>query len=345
MPELAQDVGVVASQAELFAQVHPHLRETWIEKESRNMVAIAQDVLKKNPDIKAIEIPEYVENDKALLKQIQNHVTSYSWSTINKWYGEPLSKEQAYKRLTEEVENCRQNNHIKAKHEPTPESELDAVIGLSISTSYWRAECGRVNMRMAERFRSIMLKIGEKNGTGYELGLLLSADELVKTIRDPEKKIKDSNAIGAREKEYFCFVTKDAQEIILSSQDKEYAQLVDLFVPKENVNQSVSELQGIGASPGKVTGIVRIIESGKQFDSFKEGEILVAPETTPSFVPLMRKASAILTGKGGITSHAAIVSRELKKPCVIAIKDVTTILKNGDEVEVDADKGIVTILS
>jgi pyruvate,water dikinase len=86
------------------------------------------------------------------------------------------------------------------------------------------------------------------------------------------------------------------------------------------------------------------VDSPEDFKFFKEGEVLVADQTTPSFVPLMRMAAAIVTGKGGITSHAAIVSRELKKPCVIAVKDVNKILKTGDMVEVDANKGIVRIL-
>jgi pyruvate,water dikinase len=77
---------------------------------------------------------------------------------------------------------------------------------------------------------------------------------------------------------------------------------------------------------------------------FKPGEILVAIATTPSIVPAMKKAGAILTDEGGLTCHAAIVSRELKVPCVVGLKIVTDTLTNGDEVEVDAVRGIVNIL-
>jgi pyruvate,water dikinase len=63
--------------------------------------------------------------------------------------------------------------------------------------------------------------------------------------------------------------------------------------------------------------------------------------TTPIFLPAMKKASAIITDEGGITCHAAIVSRELKKPCIIGTKIATQILKNGDLVEVDAERGII----
>ena len=66
--------------------------------------------------------------------------------------------------------------------------------------------------------------------------------------------------------------------------------------------------------------------------------------TTPDFVPAMRKAAAIITNEGGITCHAAIVSRELGKPCITGTKIASKVLKDGDMVEVDAEKGIVRIM-
>ena len=71
------------------------------------------------------------------------------------------------------------------------------------------------------------------------------------------------------------------------------------------------------------------------------GDILFAAETTPDFIFAMKKAAAFVTNHGGITSHAAILSRELKKPCIIATKIGTEVFKDGDMVEVDADAGVV----
>ena len=73
----------------------------------------------------------------------------------------------------------------------------------------------------------------------------------------------------------------------------------------------------------------------------KEKDILVSHMTSPDIVPVMKKAAAIVTDLGGLTCHAAIVARELKKPCVIGTKVATQVLKDGDKVEVNADKGIV----
>ena len=74
------------------------------------------------------------------------------------------------------------------------------------------------------------------------------------------------------------------------------------------------------------------------------GDILVAPMTSPDFIVAMRQASAIITDEGGMTSHAAIVSRELGINCIVGTKIATKVLKDGDLVEVDADQGTVKII-
>jgi len=79
----------------------------------------------------------------------------------------------------------------------------------------------------------------------------------------------------------------------------------------------------------------------EDFDKFESGDILVTSMTRPEFLPIMKKAAAIITDEGGITCHAAIVSRELNIPCVIGTKNASRSLKDGNRVEVDADHGIV----
>lgn len=118
--------------------------------------------------------------------------------------------------------------------------------------------------------------------------------------------------------------------------------LIKKYLPKpEKPAEAGDILKGQPACHGKAKGKVRVILLHKQFKDFKKGEILVALQTMVNFVPIMKKASAIITELGGITSHAAIVSRELKIPCIVSVKDVTKILKKGDVIEVDAEKGII----
>ncbi|MDO8642802.1 MAG: PEP-utilizing enzyme [Candidatus Woesearchaeota archaeon] len=104
------------------------------------------------------------------------------------------------------------------------------------------------------------------------------------------------------------------------------------------------EIKGTTACPGKAQGIVRIIKGEAHFSKFNEHEILVAPMTRPEYVPLMKKAAAIVTDEGGVTCHAALISRELKVPCIVGTQIATRRLHDGELVEVDADKGIVRVI-
>jgi len=101
-------------------------------------------------------------------------------------------------------------------------------------------------------------------------------------------------------------------------------------------------IRGIGASSGKVRGRVVIVSpSHLKKVNFAPHSILICDNTDVRYLPLMRLAGAIVTNRGGILSHAAIISRELKKPCVIGTKIATQVFKNGDLVEVEANKGVI----
>ncbi len=106
----------------------------------------------------------------------------------------------------------------------------------------------------------------------------------------------------------------------------------------------ISELYGVSAAHGIVRGKVKIVLGVQDIPFVENGDILVAIATHPDYIPAMQRASAFVTDEGGITSHAAIVSREMKKPCIVGTKIATKVLHDGDMVEVDAEKGIVTIL-
>jgi len=110
----------------------------------------------------------------------------------------------------------------------------------------------------------------------------------------------------------------------------------------EHIDTSVHEVKGAVANRGGVIrGTIRILWQDVDVSNFKKGEILVTPMTNPAFVPAMQRAAAIVTDDGGLLCHAAIISRELGVPCIIGTKIATKVFKDGDLVEVDAEKGIV----
>jgi phosphohistidine swiveling domain-containing protein len=88
-------------------------------------------------------------------------------------------------------------------------------------------------------------------------------------------------------------------------------------------------------------GVVKVINSPRDFDRVNEGDIIVATMTTPDYVPVMKKAAGFITDEGGILCHAAIISREMNKPCIVGSQNATTLLKDGDLVEMNLETGEV----
>jgi pyruvate, water dikinase len=123
---------------------------------------------------------------------------------------------------------------------------------------------------------------------------------------------------------------------------------VTTFKPKENKSASDFQeanaqviLKGETASAGVASGIVKVVNNPSELSKIEKGDVLVASMTTPDMVPAMMKASAIVTDEGGMTCHAAIVSREMGTPCIVGTEHATKVLKDGDVITVHATNGVV----
>jgi phosphohistidine swiveling domain-containing protein len=119
----------------------------------------------------------------------------------------------------------------------------------------------------------------------------------------------------------------------------------DVLVVRESIvsqkEESASEVKGVVAYKGVVRGKVAVVHVPSESGKVEAGDILVTNMTNPSYVSAMHRAAAIGTNEGGITCHAAILARELKKPCITGTRIATKVFKDGDMVEVDAEKGTV----
>jgi len=140
----------------------------------------------------------------------------------------------------------------------------------------------------------------------------------------------DSQKEKEPEKRGIVFTGRKAEQMIMQLMDEDSGEII--------------ELKGNCASPGKVTATVKVCRGANELSKVQRGDILVACMTQPEFVPAMKKAAAIITDEGGLTCHAAIVSRELGIPCIIGTRKATKVLKDGMKVKVDADNGIVRVL-
>jgi len=127
---------------------------------------------------------------------------------------------------------------------------------------------------------------------------------------------------------------------------EEVEEIIKPFVDIK-IDKNLKEFKGISVSIGnksRIKGTVKLVKSGKEISKINKGDVLVTPMTAPDYVVGMRKAIAIITDEGGMTCHAAIVSRELGIPCIVGTKIATKVLKDSDVVEVDGENGVVKIL-
>lgn len=114
-----------------------------------------------------------------------------------------------------------------------------------------------------------------------------------------------------------------------------------IVLQEDVAEERASQVKGTIAHMGIVKGIARIVIKKADIQKVQPGDVIVAEMTNPDFVPWMKMAAAFVTDEGGMTCHAAIVSREMNKPCVVGTKVATKVFRDGDLVEVDATKGIV----
>ena len=336
---LAKDIKYIQHDQELFGKVQPFLRDTWIERETKDTVTIARLCLDTFKKYAVTE--EDIVGDANIHASVKKYIQKYSWSKMSWWIGEPITMVDALERINQEIKNVREGNHLETFKNTT--DQMDGLVGISVSSSFWRAEGGMLVMMAGEKMAFIFDEIATANAISKEEALLLTFPEVLEMVQKRDMKISHLDMVLKRNKEYFLIGDNKGSVVVFGPEDVRYPVLKKIFIHAPVVSKD-AVLTGVAASPGSVRALVRVIQSSKEFDTFIEGEILVSVETSPMFVPLMRKAAAILTGKGGITSHAAIVSRELKKPCIIAIPDIIKILKTGDLVEVDANLGVVRIV-
>jgi phosphohistidine swiveling domain-containing protein len=158
-------------------------------------------------------------------------------------------------------------------------------------------------------------------------------------------KLVSPKVIALRQKGYAILKMDGKNELLVGEKYRKAWRLV-----RSMTSGPKKELKGRSAFPGTVRGKVELIlhdvrNLTDRVERFKKGNILITEMTTPATVVACRKAAAIVTDEGGVLCHAAIISRELKKPCIVGTKVATQILKNGDNVEVDATNGNVKIIT
>lgn len=228
---------------------------------------------------------------------------------------------------------------------------IEAIYGLG--ELIVQGEVNPDHYEVSKKFTSILVKQKAKQDrqmirVGTETKIIKISLAYQGRQKLPDEKIRELAKLGERiERHYFFpqdieWAMQDDKLYIVQTRPITTIKEVAKNTTQNSVKIDLPEiLKGASASPGLVSGVVRILRSAKEIDKISKGDILVAPMTNPDYVPAMRKAAAIVTDSGGKTSHAAIVSRELGIPCVVGTEKATKVLKTGQVVTVNGSSGLV----
>jgi phosphoenolpyruvate synthase/pyruvate phosphate dikinase len=181
--------------------------------------------------------------------------------------------------------------------------------------------------------RKLVEEIGRRIGLSLKEVIFLTEEEIVSFLED--KKIDINNAKTRQNK--FLLYFKNGKTVCIDKNIKE--ELAKLGFNLED--KKSADIKGLAACKGKAKGIAKIVKTTDEISKVNKGDILISVTTHPSYITAMQKAAAIVTDEGSLLCHAAIVSRELGIPCIVGTNTATSALKDGDLVEVDADKGVV----
>lgn len=268
---------------------------------------------------------------------IQKYLQDFSWIKTS-YAGRVTISEQdvetEIKTLSQdvsEVEEVGDREALIRKH-GLPQSLVSKMDTLAFLTS-WQDERKKNILIGVDLTDRILEAISQKVSVDHELLRYALHSELNEGLRD----MKDELTRRRAKSFYFCFPEKTK---VLTEENCDEA----LLHIEQSKEETKHDLHGTAASLGTAIGKVRVCVSLASIQNVEEGDILVASMTRPEYLPAMRKAAAFITDEGGITCHAAIVAREMRKPCIIGTKYATKVLKDGDLVEVKGNHGLVTVL-
>ncbi|MDO8483161.1 MAG: PEP-utilizing enzyme [bacterium] len=191
---------------------------------------------------------------------------------------------------------------------------------------------------------TILKEIGGRHGLSLEEIKFLSPVDLEKMLCHRRGRGTDWSALARSHKVHSVHISEKGKTKIWTGMEAGEIMKRIRWNTEETESKHSDSIRGQVAFKGHARGRVKIVNTVSELAKMHKGNILVSHMTNPDIVPAMKMAAAIVTDLGGITCHAAIVARELGKPCIIGTKIATKVLKDGNMVEVNADKGIVKII-
>lgn len=347
---------------DIFAALTTPIEEGNATKEYKNLLKILDYIIKK-PKLKKyfkktearLIVEELPKLDKKLDDQLAKQVKDYGWmgyGLIGPGWGkqyfldilQSLIRQNTQpqillKKIEQEKQNIikKQKKYIKKFKIDQKHQRILAVARDLVYTKGIRKDSMFFSYQVIE---NLYREIGKRHYLSVNQIRYLYPHELKNLLfkNQPASAVMLNNRY-----KYSLYYNYDQTKFTLLEGDKAKKFLKQFNIIKEDLT-NIKVLQGDTATSGQAKGKVKIINFPEDMKGMQEGDIMISTSTTPDLVPAMKKAAAIVTEQGGITSHAAIISRELGIPCVVGTKIATKVLKDGDLVDVDATHGKVTII-
>lgn len=347
------------NSADAFSKLTTPEKPSFVELESRDSLKIVV-LLKNNKQARDIFLRNNVSGigqqlnkiKPKLRRKIMNHYKKYLWLHYN--YEGPILELEYFleiwkgilkqKNIDELIRQSR-TKFVETKEQrkslfkqlklDAREKRLFNIAKDIVWLKGWRKDCMYYGSYVLDK---IVKEIAKR----LELSLKQARFLCYWEVKDVLRKEK-YNSQELNERFDFSIIYTDSKKLKVYSGKKaqEFLKRQEFI---EQKFKKIDEIEGMCACPGYAKGIIKRVEIVDDLKKMKKGDILISETTYPALVPAMKLASAIITNVGGLTCHAAIVSRELKIPCIVGTKIATKVLHDGDLVEVDADKGVVRIL-
>ncbi|MEK6973308.1 MAG: PEP-utilizing enzyme [archaeon] len=277
-------------------------------------------------------------NDETKNKKFDELFEEYRWLSCLDIHNRPFSKEK-FKEFLEHLGGNAKNQHSFEE------------IALKLNISQYDLELIKIAKDLAYlkdvrddfRRKGIFYSqpffelIAKKMNLALEDFSYVLKNEIIEFLRSG--KLVEKELVEERRKGFLIFIENE-KTVCVSGEDIGKALSEKLHFTTSEAKSTLI-LEGLAASKGIAEGPARIVKGIDDMKNVQKGDILIAVTTHPDYVVAMNKAIAIVTDEGGMLCHAAIVSREMKKPCVTGTKDATKIFSNGQKVIVDGYKGIV----
>ena len=311
-------------------------KENFPALEQKSLLALASKVKKYS---------SYSTLPNKIRKELEDHAEEYGWINARGGKGDSWTPEDIFKRAKElkgdyGVRLKELGTHqINAKNksdelldEMNADKEVRELVEMTKELVYFRTYRTDYLNKSFALIRPLLEEMGAKRNLSYYDMLYLLRKEIIDNIEVTKPEIENR-------KQHYAFMTLEPEKVYFTSNVREIKEILNEHCMEFSADSDT--LKGQIANKGIVKGPAKIIFGKKDLDKVKPGDILITPMTTPNFIVAMEKAAAFVTDEGGITCHAAIISREMKKPCIIGTKVATQVFKDGDLVEVDAEIGIV----